>query len=56
MFCYADPHFEEELSTATGGQMVFVQYQGPATGARPIYDGRFNMHARKAVEEERIDK
>ena len=56
MFCYADPHFEEELSTATGGQMVFVQYQGPATGARPIYDGRFNMHARKAVAEERTDK
>ena len=56
MFCYPDPHFEEELFTATGGQMVFVQYQGPSTGGRPIYDGRFNMKERIAVVDERTDK
>jgi hypothetical protein len=50
-----DPHFEQDLFTETGGEMLFVQYQGPATGERPIYDGRFNMRARKPVEEERID-
>ena len=56
MFCYPDPHFEEELFTETGGQMVFVQYQGPSTGGRPIYDGRFNMQERIAVVDERTDK
>jgi hypothetical protein len=35
--------------------MLFVQYQGPATGGRPIYDGRFNMRTRKPVEEEQTD-
>ena len=56
MFFYTDPHYEEELSTQTGGQMVFVQYPGPTTGGKPIYDGRFNMDKRKKVEEERIDR
>ena len=56
MFCHPDPHFEEELFTETGGQMVFVQYQGPTTGGRPIYEGRFNMKERKSVVEERTDK
>ena len=45
MLFYPDPHFEEALSTTTGGLMLFVQYQGPTTGGRPIYDGRFNMEA-----------
>ncbi len=55
MMFYPDPHFEEPLRTDTGGLMLFVQYQGPTTGERPIYDGRFNMTERKKVEEERID-
>jgi len=36
--------------------MLFVQYPGPSTGGKPIYDGRFNMKARKAVDEERTDR
>jgi hypothetical protein len=38
-----DPHFEHEMHTATGGTIFFVQYQGPTTGAPPIYDGRMNL-------------
>jgi hypothetical protein len=56
MIYYADPHFEEELVTETGGEMLFVQYPGPTTGERPIYDGRFNMKARKPLAEERTDR
>ena len=52
---HPDSHFEEDLSTDTGGTMFFVQYQGPTTGGRPIYDGRFNMKARKPLSEERLD-
>ena len=55
MLFYPDPHFEEPLSTETGGLMLFVQYQGPSTGGRPIYDGRFNMQARRPMEEEAVD-
>lgn len=55
MIFYPDPHYEEELFTATGGEMLFVQYPGPTTGGRPIYDGRFNMAERKDVAEERVD-
>jgi hypothetical protein len=35
--------------------MLFVQYQGPTTGGRPVYDGRFNMTARKPIEEENVE-
>ncbi len=56
MIYYPDPHFEEELRTETGGEMLFVQYPGPSTGGRPIYDGRFNMNARKSIAEERTDR
>ena len=52
---HADPHCEEDLSTETGGLMFFVQYQGPTTGGRPIYDGRFNVVERKPLSEERLD-
>ena len=55
MLFHPDPHFEDALSTETGGLMLFVQYQGPTTGGRPIYDGRFNMAKRKPPEEERTD-
>lgn len=55
MMFHADPHFEDELRTETGGLMVFVQYPGPTTGGRPIYDGRFNMAERKPIADERTD-
>lgn len=38
-----DPHFEHAMQTDTGGLILFVQYPGPVTGARPIYDGRMNQ-------------
>ena len=55
MIWHADPHFEEELHTETGGLMVIVQYPGPNTGGRPIYEDRFNMKERKQLSEERTD-
>jgi hypothetical protein len=55
MIWHSDPHYEEELSTETGGLMLIVQYPGPTTGGRPIYDDRFNMEKRKSVAEERTD-
>jgi hypothetical protein len=55
MLFYPDPHSEPPLVTKTGGLMLFVQYQGPTTQGRPIYDGRFNMTSRKPVSEERVD-
>jgi hypothetical protein len=55
MIFHADPHYEDELTTETGGVMLFVQYQGPSTGGRPIYDGRFNVAARKPLADEKLD-
>jgi quercetin dioxygenase-like cupin family protein len=55
MIHHPDPHYEEELRTETGGVILFVQYQGPSTGGRPIYDGRFNVAARRKLSEERLD-
>ena len=55
MVFHPDPHFEHDLSTETGGTMLFVQYQGPSTRGRPIYDGRFNVEQRKPLSEERLD-
>jgi hypothetical protein len=55
MLFYPDPHFEPPLVTKAGGLMLFCQYQGPTTQGRPIYDGRFNMTARKSVAEENVD-
>ena len=55
MIHHPDPHYEEELRTETGGVMLFVQYQGPTTGGRPIYDARFNVTARKPLSEEQLD-
>ena len=52
---HADPHYEEDLSTDTGGLMFFVQYTGPSTGKAPIYHGRFNMAARKPLSEENLE-
>jgi hypothetical protein len=55
MIHHPDPHYEEELRTDSGGIILFVQYQGPTTGGRPIYDARFNVMARKPLSEERLD-
>jgi hypothetical protein len=55
MIWHSDPHYEEELHTDTGGLMLIVQYPGPTTGGRPIYDDRFNMQERKPVAQERTD-
>jgi len=52
---HGDPHCEPELHTESGGVMFIVQYPGPTTGGRVIYDKRFNMDKRAAVEAERID-
>ena len=38
-----DPHYENEMRTETGGTVLFVQYPGPTTGGRPIYEGRMNL-------------
>ena len=52
---FAQVWYEDPLHTDTGGLMLFVQYQGPTTGGRPIYEGRFNMTARKRIEEENVE-
>src|SRR3970040_2520129 len=44
---HADPHYEEDLSTETGGLMFFVQDVGPTTGKGPIYDRGFHLKERK---------
>jgi hypothetical protein len=54
MLYHGDPHCEEELRTETGGLIVLVQYPGPTTGGRPIYDKRFNMQQRIDVSKENI--
>ena len=48
-------HFEDPLRTDTGGLVRFAQYQGPTTGGRPIHEGRFNMTARKRIEEGNVE-
>lgn len=55
MIFHPDPHFEDEFKTETGGEILIVQYPGPTTGGRPIYDKRFNMADRKPIEAERTD-
>ncbi len=55
MVFHPDPHFEGEFHTATGGEILIVQYPGPTTQGRPIYDDRFNKQARNAVNDERTD-
>ena len=53
MIFHPDPHYEDELRTETGGLIFIVQYPGPTTGGRPIYDERFNMKERKPLAQER---
>lgn len=53
---HPDPHYEHDLATRTGGLMFFVQYQGPSTGGRPVYDGRFNVEKRKDLKDENLER
>lgn len=55
MIFHPDPHFEDDFTTETGGEILIVQYPGPTTGGRPIYDKRFNMADRKPIAAERTD-
>jgi quercetin dioxygenase-like cupin family protein len=50
-----DPHFEHEMHTDTGGTIVFLQYQGPTTGSRPIYEGRMNLKTVPPIETADLD-
>lgn len=52
----ADPHFEHEMSTKTGGTVIFFQYPGPTTGARPLYDGRMNLAQPEKSEEHDLQR
>ena len=55
-FAYmADPHFEHEMYTETGGKVVFLQYPGPTTGARPLYEGRMNLKKAEIPEEHNLN-
>ena len=56
MIFHPDPHYEDEFRTATGGEILIVQYPGPNTGGRPIYDDRFNLQERREISAERIDR
>jgi hypothetical protein len=42
---HSDPHEEQEMFTENGCTMLFVQYPGLTTGARPIYKKRFDALA-----------
>lgn len=50
-----DPHVEPEMHTEVGCRILFVQYPGPSTGARPIYAGRFNQTATPRLEEQDLE-
>lgn len=52
----ADPHFEHEMTTETGGTVIFLQYPGPTTGARPLYDGRMNLKTAEKPEEHDLNR
>ncbi|MEO6743619.1 MAG: cupin domain-containing protein [Caldimonas sp.] len=56
MIFHPDPHCEDEFRTETGGEILIVQYPGPSTGGRPIYDDRFNLKERRTVSSERTDR
>jgi hypothetical protein len=56
MIFHPDPHYEDEFRTQTGGEILIVQYPGPTTGGRPIYDDRFNLRERRPLAAERTDR
>lgn len=51
-----DPHFEHEMHTDTGGTILFVQYPGASTGARPIYDGRMNLRETPSLPDQDLSR
>ncbi len=51
-----DPHFEHEMHTEAGCRILFVQYPGPNTGGRPIYDGRFNQSEKPDIEKQDLTR
>ena len=55
MIFHPDPHYEDEFHTESGGPILIVQYPGPTTGGRPIYDDRFNLKERRNIGDERTD-
>ena len=55
MVCMDDPHYEDEMHTDTGGTVLFVQYPGPNTGARPLYEGRMNLARPETADEHDLD-
>lgn len=44
------------MFTEAGCTMLFVQYPGPTTGARPIYQGRFDNRADTADADMNLEK
>ena len=56
MIFHPDPHYEDEFRTETGGEILIVQYPGPNTGGRPIYDDRFNLAERRPLAAERTNR
>ena len=53
---HGDPHEEHDMFTEAGCTMLFVQYPGPTTGARPIYQGRFDKRADTADADMNLEK
>ncbi len=51
-----DPRYEHEMHTETGCTIVFMQYSGPTTGARPIYEGRFDGREAAAGAEPNLER
>lgn len=51
-----DPHFEYDMHTENGCRILFVQYPGPNTGGRPIYDGRFNQPEKPDIEKQDLTR
>ena len=51
-----DPHFEYDMHTEKGCRILFVQYPGPNTGGRPIYDGRFNQPGKPDIEKQDLTR
>jgi hypothetical protein len=39
------------MTTKSGCTVVFLQYPGPTTGGRPLYDGRMNLKGPESPEQ-----
>ena len=53
---HGDPHVEQQMHTERGCTMLFVQYRGPSTGARPIYERRFDDRADTAEADRDLER